>query len=471
MTAAETLARFCSSLRWEDLSLHVRERTKDLVLDFLGVAARGSAEESSRAAARCVWELQPSGDATVVGAGFGSGATWAALVNGTAGHAIELDDVTTESSLHPGVAIIPAALAVAEERDRTPARFLEAVVAGYEVTMRVGNALNPAAAYRRGFHPTGVAGVFGATTAAGCLLDLDEPRLVRALGIAGTLAAGSLEYLADGSYTKRLNAGWAAHAGIVAAGLARAGFTGPATVFEGELGALHAFSDAAIPERLLRGVPTAPSAATDEALQIMRVSIKPYACCRYNHGLIDCVLQLRREHRIRPEDVAAVRLGVLSGGSLLVAEPIERKRAPTNVVDAQFSAPFAAAVALVRGAAGFPEYSPATLADPTIHALMARTECYRDPALDADYPRRWPAGAEIHLTDGRTVATRIDYATGEPENPVSRSALIDKFVSLSAKLLDASDAHRLAEQVLELDDAPDLRSITALLRGSSTVET
>lgn len=461
MTAAETLARFCVPLCWEDLPLDVRERTKELVLDFLGVAARGSAEASSRAAARFVRESQPSGKATAIGTGFGCGASWAALLNGTAGHAIELDDVTTESSLHPGVSVIPAALALAEERGQPPRRFLEAVVAGYEVTMRLGNALNPASAYQRGFHPTGVAGVFGAATAAGRLLDLDERPLVRALGIAGTLAAGSLEYLADGSYTKRLNAGWAAHAGIVAAGLARAGFTGPASVFEGKLGVLHAFSDAPLPERLLDGMPTGPN----DPLQITRVSIKPYACCRYNHGLIDCILRLRKEHGVQPEDVTTIRLGVLSGGALLVAEPIERKRAPTNVVDAQFSAPFAAAVTLVHGAAGFPEYSSANLADPTIRALLARTECYRDPSLDAVYPRRWPAEAQIVLKDGRTLSTRIEHALGEPENPVPRPALIAKFVSLCANLLDAEVASCLAERVLALDEEAELGSILAGLRG------
>ena len=443
MTAAETLADFCFNLSWPTLPPNVQERAKELLLDYLGVTARGSAEESSRAAVRSVRTLQPSGSATVIGAAFRSGAAWAALANGTAGHAIELDDVTTESSLHPGVAIIPAALAVAEERGIAPIHLLEAVVAGYEVTMRVGNALGAASAYQRGFHPTGVAGIFGAAMAAGRLLDLEPPALARALGIAGTLAAGSLEYLSDGSFTKRLNAGWAAHAGIVAAQLARTGFTGPTSVFEGRLGVLHAYTDSPVPERLL--------ADLGEPLQIMRVSIKPYACCRYNHGLIDCILQLRREHQIRPEQVEAIHLGVLGGGALLVAEPIEQKRAPANVVDAQFSAPFAAAVALVRGAAGYPDYSLSNVADPVIRSLMARTDCYRDPGLDANYPERWPAAAEVRLRDGRKVSTRIEYATGEPENPVPREGLIAKFVSLSENLLDASSAEALASRVLTLD--------------------
>jgi 2-methylcitrate dehydratase PrpD len=456
--AANTVAEFGASLRWSELPSSVRERTKELVLDLLGVAASGSAEESSQAAARFVATLPPSGGtATVIGAGRTSSAAWAALANGTAAHAIELDDVTTESSLHPGVAVIPAALAVAEELGAPATDFLEAVVAGYEVTMRVGNALNPASAYQRGFHPTGVAGVFGAAIAAGRLQGLEAAGLTRALGIAGTLAAGSLEYLADGSFTKRLNAGWAAHAGIVAAGLARAGFAGPPTVFEGRLGVLHAYSDDPRPERLL--------ASLGEPLQIMRVSIKPYACCRYNHGLIDCVLQLRREHAIRPENVTSIRLGVLSGGALLVAEPSERKRAPANVVDAQFSAPFAAAVALVHGAAGREQHSLANVADPFMRSLMARTECYRDPSLDAAYPTHWPAAAEIRLKDGRAFATRIEFATGEPENPVPRDGLIEKFVSLSANLLPPDQAHALVERILRLEDESDLRAVLTELRG------
>src|SRR5438093_10043520 len=185
-TAAETLAAFCDALRWPVLSPDVRERAKELVLDFLGVTARGSGEASSLAAAELVREMRSAGEATVIGARLATTSAWAALANGTAAHAIELDDVTTSSSLHPGVAVIPAALAIAEERGSPPPAFLEAIVGGYEVTMRVGAALNPAAAYRRGFHPTSVAGVFGATMAVGRRLHLDVSALTRALGIAGT---------------------------------------------------------------------------------------------------------------------------------------------------------------------------------------------------------------------------------------------------------------------------------------------
>src|SRR5438876_6975643 len=253
-TAAATLAEFCAGLRWVDLDTAVRARTVELLLDLIGVALAGSRQPSSPPAADLAIKLGGAGKASIIGTRLQTSAVWAALANGTAAHAVELDDVTTESSLHPGVAVIPAALALAEDLDASPSALLEAIVAGYEVTMRVGNALNPASAYARGFHPTGVAGVFGATVAAGRLLALNAEALTRALGIAGTMASGSLEYLADGAWTKRLNPGWAGHAGITAARLAQAGFTGPATVFEGRLGVLHAYTDAPNPERLLDGL-------------------------------------------------------------------------------------------------------------------------------------------------------------------------------------------------------------------------
>jgi 2-methylcitrate dehydratase PrpD len=463
-TAAEVLAEFCATLRWSELDADVQRRTRELVLDLLGVALAGARQPSSAPAAQAALSLGGAGRASVIAATHlgGAGATnlegttqrttavWAALANGTAAHAVELDDVTTESSLHPGVAVIPAAIALAQELNASPTSLLEAIVAGYEVTMRVGNALNPASAYARGFHPTGVAGVFGATMAAAHLLQLSIDQRVMALGIAGTMASGSLEYLSDGAWTKRLNPGWAGHAGITAAFLARSGFNGPRSVFEGRLGLLHAYSDDALPSGLLDGL--------GEPLQIMRVSIKPYACCRYNHGLIDCMLRLRSVVAI--EEIECIRLGVLSGGALLVAEPIEQKRSPVGVVDAQFSAPYAAAAALVFGSGGMDVYTSSRMADPQVRALLPRVECYRDNSLDAVYPRRWPAEASVVLRDGRVLSERVEFATGEPENPVSLESLRAKFISLAER----ADAATLADRLLALDQATDLSVLSDALR-------
>jgi 2-methylcitrate dehydratase PrpD len=460
-TPTHQLSEFCASLAWPEIPRDARERTKELVLDHIGVAMRGSSTESARTIRRYVARTSPSGGSSLLGVDARSTAAWAALANGVAAHSIEMDDVTTESSLHPGVAVIPAALGIAEERGASTVTFLEAVIAGYEVTMRVGNALGGANAYGRGFHPTGVAGAFGAAAAAAKVLGLDADGVTRAIGIAGTMASGSIEYLADGSWTKRLNAGWAAHAGIVAAELAAEGFTGPASAIEGKHGALRSFTDDAHPERLL--------ADLRSPLQVMRVSIKPYGCCRYNHGLIDAVLQLRREHGLTPDAVASMTLRVLSAGAPLVADPIERKRDPRNIVDAQFSAPYAAAVALARGAAGLREFDAATIADTTVRGLMRRIDCVRDPDLDAQYPEVWPAAVTVRLQDGRTLEAHVRHALGEPENPVPRAALVDRFVELTSNAMDEAAARARATSLLSLETVPDLSGIFRVARLESYV--
>jgi 2-methylcitrate dehydratase PrpD len=450
-TIAEELARWCASLEFREVPADVVERAKDLLMDFLGVCYRGMAAESSAAAVRAAKALSGGGASTLIRHPVRRATAWAALANGTAAHAIEMDDVSASSSLHPGVAVFPAALALAEELASSTEQLLTAVVAGYEVTMRVGNALNGASAYQRGFHPTGVAGAFGSTAACAVLLGLDADRLANALGIAGTMASGSLEYLNGGAWTKRLNAGWAAHCGVVASRLAAEGFTGPATVIEGPSGLLHAYSSEPRPGQATAGL--------GGGYEIMRVSIKPYACCRYNHGPIDCVLQLRR--RVRSlDEVEDIRLAILSGGALLVADPIAQKRAPKNVVEAQFSAPFAAAVALAHGKAGLAEYTQANVEDPRIRQLMARTSCYTDPELDAAYPERWPAVAAIQLRSGERLEARQDSPLGDPANPVSPEELAAKF----REMVDAPWADEVIEHIRRLPGST-LEDILARLRG------
>ncbi len=455
-TAAERLGDFCADLAWEDLPADTCVRVVELTLDLLGVAIRGSTESSTRAVVKVVSGYPKADGASGIGCQSRLVPAAAALLNGSAAHAVELDDVTRESSLHPGASVIPAALAVAEDRVVDGRAFLEAVIAGYEVVIRVGNALNPSSAYARGFHPTGVAGAFGAAAAAARLMGLDGSGVARSIGIAGTMAAGSLEYLSDGSWTKRLNAGWAAHVGIVAADLAAAGFTGPVSALDGRLGALRAYTDAPRPELLTKGL--------GESYLITRVAIKPYACCRYNHGLIDGALRIRTKHGIDPLGVRRIRLGVLTAGALLVAEPISDKRTPRNTVDAQFSAPFSAAIALVYGAAGVSLYKQPIIDDPRIRALMDITDCYTSPELDSAYPERWPAAVEIEMRDGRVFEERVEFALGEPENPLSDEALMLRFRELVGDRLPRSATQRLADTVLGLAGAPSVRPVASILR-------
>src|SRR6266567_9120437 len=251
------LASFCATLRGEDIPENVRERVRYLLLDNLTVTLRGSLLPSSLAVYEMLQAMGPgstndSNTATIFGRQERAEAAWAALANGIAAHGLEMDDVENRSSLHPGVVVFPAALALAEQLGAAVSDFYAAVVVGYEVTLRVGAALNPAAAYERGFHPTAICGTLGAAAASARLLRLAPQQTNMALGIAGSMAAGSMAYLHDGAWTKRLHPGWASHAGIMAARLAAAGFSGPSAILASRYGFLSAYSPASDVDKLQR---------------------------------------------------------------------------------------------------------------------------------------------------------------------------------------------------------------------------
>jgi 2-methylcitrate dehydratase PrpD len=359
-------------------------------------------------------------------------------VNGVAAHGLEMDDTHQPGSLHPGVTVFSAALALLDEEgpeNGGAARFVPAVIAGYEVACRVAVALQPADHYDRGFHPTATAGAFGAAMAAGLVAGLDEDELVNALGIAGSMPAGLMEFLTDGTWTKRLHPGWAAHAGISAMRLAQSGYTGPATVFEGRHGFLSAYAPHPRPEALTDGL--------GDEFQILRTSIKAHACCRYKQAPIDGIIQIMRDRSLTADDVERVTIGVLGAGWEIIAAPDEQKRDPRSVVDAQFSMPYGAAVALLRGSASPAEYTPAVIADAAVRQAMARVVCVRDPALDGDFPARWPATVAIRTRDGRSFSTRIDFPKGDPENPLTPAELEAKFRSLTRDVLAVADQDRI----------------------------
>lgn len=446
MTVDQTaeLAQFCATLDARSLPGGVKDRVRYLLLDHLAVTLRGSTLPSSQAAYRLLQSIPgavSSLGSTIFGREERAEASWAALLNGVASHGLEMDDVENRSSLHPGVVVFPAALALAEQLNSPVAQFYAAVVAGYEVTLRVGAALNPASAYDRGFHPTAVCGAFGATAASARLLGLSPEQTGMAFGIAGSMAAGSMAYLHDGAWTKRLHPGWSSHAGITSARLAFAGFIGPTGVLESRYGFLHAYSSESDGSQLKRG----------EDFAIMDVSLKPYACCRYMHGPIDCLLEIRAKHQPDPEQIAHVRCGVLTGGRGLIADPIEQKQQAKNIVDAQFSMPFGAAIALLTGQAGMTVFTGQWLHNPTVRALMRRVECYASPELDDYYPAEWRATAEVQMNDGRVFYAMTRYPLGDPHNPLSWEQLEARFHELVAPVIEEKNTReKIIRNVREL---------------------
>ena len=456
MGITRDIAGFGHELSYETLPPEIVDRVKYLALDYLGLALRGAAADSSQAVHGFIAGIAPaSGKGTVIGAPIRAPYQYAALANGAAGHALELDDVSNESSSHPAVVVFPAALAAAEMSGGDGRRFVEAVVLGYEIMIRVGMALDPAAHYARGFHPTGTCGNFGAVMVAAKIFGLDLEQTVNALGIAGSQAAGLMEFLNDGSWSKRLHPGWAAHNGIIAARLAASGFTGPATVLEGEFGFLRAYSDKAAPEKLVAGL--------GETYKVMRASIKPYACCRYKQGPIDSIIKIMREHNLQAADVAGIRVGVLTPGFSIIVEPREIKYHPRTVYEAQFSMPFGAACAVLYGNASLNEYTEARINSPEVQEMMSKVTCVTDPELDRAYPAQWPATAVITTHDGREFSTRVDYPKGDPENPLSWEELIAKFDDMAAPVASVERRREIVARVRALEALPDILSLTGLL--------
>ena len=456
MGITQELATYCHGLKFRQLPEEVVDRVKYFFLDFIGVACRGTQEDSSKSIYRFIKGVghgQRGG--VIIGTKERAPHLYSALANGTSSHAIEMDDVNNEASLHPGVVIFPSALATGEMVGASGKHFIEAVVLGYEVMIRLGKALGPENSYRRGFHPTATCGTFGSSVVASKIIGFNVEKIASAMGIAGSQAAGSMEYLAQGAWTKRFHAGWAAHSGMIAAQLAREGFRGPSSIIEGRDGFLHAYSNGADARKVLEGI--------GSGFEILHTSVKPHACCRYMQPPIDGILKIVKENDLQPDQVAKVKLGLLRAGAPLIAEPKENKYNPQSIVDAQFSMPFGAAIALLYRRAGLNEFHPSKIHSEEVRRMMKQIEYFVDPDLDRTFPKQWGATAEILTKDGKRYFTKIEYPKGDPENPLSWDELIEKFNDLSSRFMTKERRLKIVDQVKRLEKIRDLQKWSPLL--------
>jgi len=461
MNITRALVEHVHAITYESLPEEAREKAKYFLLDFLGVTLRASEAASSRVFYNFTRKRAPrGGPCTVIASSLRTDAPHAALANGGVGHAIEMDDVTTRSSLHPAVSVMPSTLAAAEAHNPDPRRVIAAIVAGYEVTNRVGNAVNPTSHYKRGFHPTGTCGTFAASATASKMLGLSLEAASNAFGIAGSQAAGSMQYLDNGAWTKRFHPGWAAHSGIIAAYLAQEGYTGPEDILGGATGFLHGYSDAAD-----------PSLVADRLggyWEICESAIKPHACCRYNHAAVDAVIRLCREHDIRAEEVRRVEVRVPETSVMVVIEPQAVKVDPQNVVDAQFSLQYAVAVALLRRRAGLEEYADDFLRSRVHARIIDKIDCRGDAEMEKEFPDKWQARVRIETGRG-TFEAHQDHPKGDPRNPLSWEELIERFHDLTGPVLDAEARRLLVERVRGLERLSGIGEVTELVAAAEGV--
>ena len=444
------LAAFSSVLRYEDLPREVAERAKDLFLDWVASTLAGKNARPVDALEKFAGTMGPAdGPCEILTSRQRTSPLFAALVNGGASHVVEQDDVHSGALFHPGAVVFPAALAAAQETGATGKDFLTAAVAGYEVGTRVGRFLGPA--HYKVFHTTGTAGTLGAAAAVAHLLVADEETMLHALGSAGTQAAGLWEFLRDAADSKQLHTAKAAADGLLAAYLARDGFTGATRVLEGDQGMAAGMSEGADPAKLVEGL--------GERWAILETSFKFHASCRHTHPAADALLEAMQEHDLEAGDVARVRARVHQA-AIDVLGPVTD---PRTIHQSKFSMGFVLALIALHGRAGVTEFTEEALRDPKVRAFHDRVEMVFDREVEADTAEtnRWVGLVEVETTGGDTFVSRVDIPKGDPGNELSREEIEDKAHRLAAFQEAASqeEADALIKRAWNVDREANLRDL------------
>ena len=447
------LSAFAADSTLKKFPAAVVDRARFLVLDLVGniVRARHDAESTASFLAAVRAMGMADGNFGVFGDNARYTPLGAAFLNGALAHSLDFDDTHAAGSLHPGAPVIPAAIAAGEMVGASGSTVLAAIIAGYEVTCRIALALPAGDHYHRGFHPTATCGAFGAAAAAGRVFGFNAEQIAGAFGTVLSQAAGSLEFLVNGAWTKRFQVGWAASNGLMAATLVREGFKGAAQAFEGPHGFLKAYAPNPVPERAVQDL--------GQVFEIMNTAVKPYPSCRYGHASVDAALALRAANDLRADEIESVRIGLPHAGMLLIGQPAEKKQNPQNVVDGQFSGPFVVASALTTGAMGWDSYR--LLQDPAIRAMMPLITSEFDAEIEAEYPGNMSGKVTIRAR-GRDFVQKVVIPKGEPDHFLTEAELRAKFAGLTDAVLGTERAARLADGVLAINDVEKIGSLIGL---------
>lgn len=451
MTIAQSIAAHIAQPHTLDDELV--EQVDTFIVDYLGVTV-GGVDRDSAAAVRNASAVADAPDglrrSRVHGLPAWASMEEAALINGVTAHGLEIDDTHEQASMHPGVAVLPAVFGHADVHPVDVGTARRAIAVGYDVMTSVGVLLGAAESYSRGFHPTAVCGSIGAAAAVAVLMGLSEQQSAHAVSLAANMAAGSLEFLSDGSWTKRLNAGHAAATGIRAARLAQAGFTGPAEAFEGKHGFLNLYGLGVVDSRELE---------LELGKGVRDTSVKMYPCCRYMHGNIDLLREIHDElPSLELDEVESIECGVISAGATLISVPAERKLTVTTPVDAQFNMPYGAAIALTTGRADVDQFDGAVDIAHDLDGWMRKVTCYESPQLEAAYPASWQAEVRVRLRDGRVVERNSDAFLGSPGRRASRDDVLAKV----AKLVDEQWVAELRPRMAALESSTRFDSAAVL---------
>ncbi|MGH6768511.1 MAG: MmgE/PrpD family protein [Xanthobacteraceae bacterium] len=412
---AEHLADTIATLDAATLPAGVRRTCDDLLVDVIGLCVTVRGADYVKAA---IAGFDDEGPCTAVGHARTLTAAGAAFVNGTAAHGEDFDDTFEGGPVHAGAVIVPAVLAACERHNPDGRAALIGIAAGVETMCRLA-LVAPMKTHKAGFHPTAIFGAMGAAAGVGAALGLDAKRLVDALGIVGSMASGIIEYLAEGTWTKRMHAGWAAQSGIRAALLARAGFNGPRTVFEGVHGLFHGFANT------LDGNFDEVTGDFGKRWVTQTLAFKPYPCGTMAHPYIDCARRLAAKG-IKPEDIVEMVCDVGEGTVHRLWEPLAAKQTPANGYSGKFSTPYCIAAGFVRGNVGLADFTDEAARDPKVVALANKVRYRIDPANP--YPKEFTGHIRATLADGRVIEERQPHFRGGAHEPLTRQDIEDKFV-------------------------------------------
>jgi 2-methylcitrate dehydratase PrpD len=433
-------------------------------MDIIGIALAASGMEPTRVVRAVVESWGGEGQASIIGSDDRCPAASVALVNGTLAHALDYDDTHLPSVLHPSAAVVPAALAAAEASGASGKDLLTAAAAGDELAVRVGmtgydEELGNSVFFEKGLHATSIAGTLGGALAAAMLYGLDEEGIGHAVAISASMGAGLIEANRTGGTVKPVHCGWAAHAAITAAELARHGLTGPPTVFEGRFGFLQAYlGDEADVEALTRGL--------GEEWELPRVFFKPYPANHFTHAGIDAAIRLREEG-LDVGEIEEIELGAATPTLRTIAEPEEEKAKPKTGYAAKFSGPFTVATALLGGGGlgvSLDDFTDEAVKDRVKLELASRVRCVADEKCDRIFPNQFPAVLRVWLKSGEEREARVSHNRGGPENPLSNEELETKFRTNAGQVLPVGQVEELEEVLRSFAEAEMVDDVIKLAR-------
>lgn len=453
---AEELSRWFSRLDEEDLPDDVAAATKLRLLDFLGVVLVGARTPMGAAVGTVARSLGRADESRLIGRAEPMPASAAALANGALAQALEFDDTHNETIIHVSSPVAAAALAVAEAQGSSGRELLCTLAGASEITCRIGLAA-PGQFHARGFHSTGVMGAFGAAFAAARALGLAEEKMTHAAGIVGSQASGILECWADGTWAKFLHPGWSAHAGVIAAQLAGAGFTGPSRVLEGRFGFFRSH---------LHGLDfdfgrTVDGLGAD--WESRNISFKPFPSAHVLHSFVDAILHLYEHEGLRADAVESIVCPIAAYMVPIVCEPEAEKLRPRTPEHARVSLPYTIAEALRYGRLDAESYKESGIRDPALLELAGKIR-YR---IDETAPGReqYKGWVVVRTTDGRRLERVEPFNRGSRQRPMDAADIIRKFRSNARGMLSDGAADQVVARVMDLESLPNLRDVTALCAG------